>query len=228
MDKIFSQIAAHLGLVGLWLFAALIAILTTLRELARIRLDISRQRSTDLLNRRFAAYQRLWLLMQPLAVYTEKTFSADTARSTSKNLTEWYFSENGGLFLSESARDFYFALQDTLKKFAEAPRLQNTPHLDGRDTFINMLEFHPALSFKYKKCVDCYLAEHPERMPPEDWKHLCKALRTYVIEQLAKDPAHGSYLAFCMTQQVSSALRSRLAHELDSRLDTAPKWWRLW
>jgi hypothetical protein len=65
MEKLFQQIAAHLGLVGLWLFAVLIAILTTVREIARIRLDIARQRSSDLLNRRFAAYQSLWILMKP-------------------------------------------------------------------------------------------------------------------------------------------------------------------
>jgi hypothetical protein len=159
-------------------------------------------------------------------VYTAETFGADTARSTSKDLTDWYFSENGGLFLSDPARDFYFALQDTLKKFADAPRLQNTPHLDGRDTFVNILKLHPALTTKYRKCVDAYTAEHPERMPGEDWRHLCEHLRTYVLEQLAKAPAHGSHLAFCMGQQVSSALRSKLAHELDSRIDSASKWWR--
>ena len=228
MDKLIAQISEHLGLFGLWLFAALIAILTTLRELARIRLDIARQRSTDLLNRRFAAYQTLWVLMHPLAVYTPETFNAGTARSTSEELSKWYFSENGGLFLSTTARDFYFALQDTLKKFADTPTLQNAPHLDGRDTFKNMLELHPALATKYRKCVKAYSAEMPERMPGKDWKHLCEKLREYVLKQLEKDPVHGSSLAFCMTQQVSSTLRTRLAHELDTRMDSAPKWWRFW
>ncbi len=193
-----------------------------------MRLDIAKQRSTDLLNRRFAAYGKLWLQMHPLAVYSSETFNADAARSTSKDLSNWYFSDSGGLFLSTTARDFYFALQDTLKTFSDAVKLQKVPHIDGRNTFTKMLKLDKAIAWKYRKCVQAYEDEQPERMPGKDWLHLCRELSPHALKELAKDPVHGSSLAFCMAQQVSSALRTRLAHELQTRLDSTSKWWRFW
>lgn len=217
----------NFGTIGLAAFLAFIALLSTLRELARIRLDIARQRSSDLLNRRFSAYGKLWSQMNQLAVYSADTFNAGVAGSTSKNLSEWYFSEIGGLLLSTTARDFYFALQDTLKDFAAEELLQNAQHKDGRDTFKEMLKSNEAGASKYPGCVDAQLADNSDIMPGDDWRKLCKILTPHVLQEVKKDATHGSDLAFCMAQQVSSALRSRLAYEVQSRLDPAPKWWRL-
>jgi hypothetical protein len=228
MDKLIAAIAEHLGTIGLLVFLTVMAILSTLRELARIRLDVVRQRSSDLLNRRFAAYGKLWSQMHQLAVYSAAKFDAVAARSASEDLSTWYFSETGGLLLSTTARDFYFALQDTLNDFAGEAQLQNVRHKDGREAFKQMLEFDETVASKYRECADAYRTKHPERMPGDDWRELCKILTAHVLEEVTKNAAHGSDLAFCMVQQVSSSLRSRLAFEVQSRLDSAPKWWRLW
>jgi hypothetical protein len=227
MEELIDAIAKNLGMVGLFGFFALLAILATVRELARIRLDIARQRSSDLLKRRFTAYGRLWMRMQSLAVYTPDSFNAAAAGSTSINLTEWYFSASGGLFLTEKARDFYFALQETLRSFSTATALQSAAHVDGRATFCQLLQ-HEAVATTYRGCINDYINEQPEKMPRQDWLHLCRKLRAIILDELVKDPSWGSTLAFCMVQQVSSTLRTQLAHELQTRLDSTPKWWRVW
>jgi hypothetical protein len=228
MDKLITAISEHLGTIGLLVFLTVMAILSTLRELARIRLDVVRQRSSDLLNRRFIAYGKLWSQMNQLAVYSAATFDAAAARSISEGLSAWYFSENGGLLLSTTARDFYFALQDTLNTFAAEARLQKVAHKDGREAFLTMLKSDEAGASKYPDCLNALLARHPERMPGEDWGELCKKLAAHVVKEVTKNATVGSDLAFCMAQQVSSALRSLLAYEVQSRLDAAPKWWRFW
>jgi hypothetical protein len=227
MDELISQIAHHLGLVGLFGFLTVIAILSTLKDLARIKLDIVRQRSNDLLKRRFAAYGRLWSQMATFAVFSAESFDAAAAQSSSAKLSEWYFSRAGGLLLSTTAREFYFALQETLTTFSRAGTLNGAKHVDGREAFCALLKSNKAVAAKYRACVRSYLNGHPEKMRAKDWKLLCRALTATVLTDLAECPAHGSDLAFCMVQQVSSTLRSRLAHEVQSRLDSTPKWWRI-
>jgi hypothetical protein len=102
------------------------------------------------------------------------------------------------------------------------------PHRDGREAFLNMVQSHEQGAPKFSDCVDALRDRHPERMPGKMWRDLCEELTTHVIEKVAQDSTKGGDLAFCMAQQVSSALRSLLAYEVQSRLDATPKWWRFW
>jgi len=90
--------------------------LTYVTTIMKIRQDLAAQYDADLRRDRIGVYKRLWMLLQPLARYAppgEFTFSKAQEMATA--LRAWYF-EEGGLFLSERARDAYFALQDKLKE----------------------------------------------------------------------------------------------------------------
>jgi hypothetical protein len=225
MEKLVDAISRNFGTIGLLGFLALLAILSTVRELARIWLDVARQRSSDLLSRRFTAYGLLWSQMNELAIYSSIPFDEKVAQSVRDRLSAWYFSADGGMLLSATARDFYFGLQRVLRKFSDAairalPR-DNEPQVEFR----KLLNSHSSMS---PRCVAAHNDDRPERMPGASWLRLCEVLADDVLSELTKNPLRGSELAFCVAQQVSSALRSRLAFEVQSRLDPAPKWWRFW
>jgi hypothetical protein len=142
MDKLIEAISQNLGAIGLLIFLAVMAILSVVREIARIRLDIARHRSSDLLNRRFTAYGILWSQMNDLAIYSAAPFDEKVAQSLSDRLSTWYFSADGGMLLSATARDFNVALQDTLTTLAGAtitplPRITNP-----RKAFLEVLNTH--------------------------------------------------------------------------------------
>ena len=63
---------------------------------------------------RFKSYAALWQELRPLAIYDPTILDKQAAGELSKKLTDWYFSEYGGLLLTPQAQPFYFALQDLL------------------------------------------------------------------------------------------------------------------
>lgn len=89
--------------------------LTYVTTIMKIRQDLAAQYDADLRRDRIGVYKRLWTLLQPLARYAPPgEFSFSKGHELATALRAWYF-EEGGLFLSEPARDAYFALQDALK-----------------------------------------------------------------------------------------------------------------
>jgi hypothetical protein len=223
MEKLIDAISKNFGTVGLLSFLALLAILSTVRELARLRLDVARQRSSDLLSRRFTAYGSLWSQMNELAIYSATPFDERVAQSLGERLSAWYFSAEGGMLLSATARDFYFGLQHVLRKLSDVAIKPLPRKPEPQVEFREMLKSHSALS---PSCVAAHNQGRPERMRGDHWLRLCDALADDVLSELTKNPIRGSELAFCVAQQVSSVLRSRLAFEVQSRLDPAPAWWR--
>lgn len=87
---------------------------TYLTTVLKIRQELSAQYDSDLRHDRIIAYRELWKCLEPLARYAPPgEFTHAGAQDLAKALRTWYF-ENGGLFLSEPARDAYFGLQDVL------------------------------------------------------------------------------------------------------------------
>ena len=77
----------------------------------KIRKELIAQYDKDLRTERIRVYLELWGLTEPLATYSPPgTITTQTIESLSRDLRHWYFA-SGGLFLSENARDAYFALQ---------------------------------------------------------------------------------------------------------------------
>jgi hypothetical protein len=81
----------------------------------KIRKELEAEYDKDLREERLTAYKALWALTQPLAKYARpEPITPGRLRKLSDDLRQWYF-ETGGIFLSESTRDEYFALQEELK-----------------------------------------------------------------------------------------------------------------
>jgi hypothetical protein len=93
--------------------------LTYVTAVFKIRRDLAAQYDADLRRERIAVYKQLWSKLEPLAKYAPtKTFTCDDAYVLASALRCWYF-EDGGLFLSEPARNAYFDLQEALKTVEE-------------------------------------------------------------------------------------------------------------
>lgn len=87
---------------------------TAVVTLRKIRRELETQYDLTLRSERLAAYRQLWRLLEPLAKYMRPAPVTDKALETlAGNLRRWYF-HTGGIFLSTSSREAYFALLDEL------------------------------------------------------------------------------------------------------------------
>lgn len=77
----------------------------------KIRHDLMARYDRDLRVRRIKSYVRLWALTEPMARYAPPApVTAETFRQMAVQLRRWYF-HDGGIYLSDPARDAYFAMQ---------------------------------------------------------------------------------------------------------------------
>ena len=89
--------------------------LTYVTAVLKIRRDLAARYDADLRRDRITVYKQLWSKLEPLAKYAPaKALTCDDAHGLASALRSWYF-EEGGLFLSEPARNAYFGLQEALK-----------------------------------------------------------------------------------------------------------------
>ena len=80
----------------------------------KIRKELVAQYDQELRKERVRVYLELWALTEPLATYSPPgKVTTQTLKALSRDLRHWYFA-SGGLFLSENARDAYFALQKSI------------------------------------------------------------------------------------------------------------------
>lgn len=81
----------------------------------KVRQELEIDNDKNLRDHRITAYKKLWGLLKPLAKYPEPdALGQSNVKQIAVALRDWYFDE-GGLFLSEIAREEYFNLQDGLK-----------------------------------------------------------------------------------------------------------------
>ena len=86
-----------------------------------LRGSFKRQGGVERQELRFKSYGALWKELRPLAIYDETIINRKIVSDLSSKLSDWYFSECGGLLLTPQARDFYFALQDLLRATSKFP-----------------------------------------------------------------------------------------------------------
>jgi hypothetical protein len=80
----------------------------------KVREELEAEYDKDLRAKRREAYAALWKVLQPLAKYSPPgPLTAESFGLLSVALRQWYF-EVGGLYMSSSTRDEYFALQKEL------------------------------------------------------------------------------------------------------------------
>jgi hypothetical protein len=73
--------------------------------------ELEKSRGVERQELRFKSYGELWKKLRPLAIYSDKPVNRANFGELTEDLSDWYFSECGGMFLLPHVRDFYFALQ---------------------------------------------------------------------------------------------------------------------
>jgi hypothetical protein len=216
--QLSDYIFAEFGVAGLVLLAIGIAVFKLSSDLAKLRTDLQQQTARDLLNKRFDSYSRLWSHLRPLAIYADDPLTSAKIETLSKKLSDWYFSTDGGLFLTVRCREFYFGLQDVLNGVEDLKRwkCERRPARPEKvfETFVTSLLADKRLS--------SFTVDHlkrPELIDPEVWRELCRTMAERLRAMGPEQVEELNELVFSAVQQVSSVLRSNLAHELYSRLE---------
>ena len=186
-------------------------------ELAR---ELQKSRGVERQELRFKSYGALWKELRPLAIYDSTMINKATVTNLSSNLSDWYFSECGGLLLTPQARDFYFALQDLLRatsKSSEDWEAHRPEQSEGsvEDIFKAVLKARKA-----NGAIDALNYVSPD--VPDDWQKKAavhaKEWRDgiKVIAGAWNDLDKGQ--RFATLQQVGSLLRTTLTIDLESRI----------
>jgi hypothetical protein len=142
------------------------------------------------------------------------------AGELSTKLSDWYFSESGGLLLTPQARNFYFALQDLLRATSKFPQNWSADRsseaegdqkrifreiltASGADDAIQVFNHFTTGSFEDwpKKALQL----------GEEWR---KGIKRVIVCWKDLD----STQRFATLQQVGSILRTSLVNDLESRL----------
>lgn len=186
------------------------------KEFAR---ELQKSRGLERQELRFKSYGALWKELRPLAIYDMAKIDKKAAGNLFTKLTDWYFSECGGLLLTPQARDFYFALQDLLRVTSSSPMDWNagrSEELEGRAdvTFREVLRarnLHDGIS----------VLDYFSNGSLEDWPQEATVLGKKWRETIKQLGAAWTELAerqrFAILQQVGSKVRSSLANDLESR-----------
>ena len=182
-------------------------------ELAR---ELQKTRGIERQELRFKSYGLLWKELRPLAIYDTRVLDRKSAEELSCRLTNWYFSDLGGLFLTTHVREFYFALQDLLRTVADSPFDWGCerPLTGHKKMFAELLE-----SRNLKRAA--HLLTDSE-MAPEEWRQTIEQSgKTWrdAINTLAADWNQlTAQQRFATLQQAGSILRTALVSDIESRL----------
>ena len=192
----------------------------TLRWPAELGRELQKGRGLERQELRFKSYAALWKQLRPLAIYDTAPIARTGARDLSSKLSDWYFSDSGGLLLTRQSRDFYFALQDLLGIVSRSPDdwvAERTPGAEGtlRKEFRSLLEARSAagalaaLSYVEQEHFD----DWPEAAPAhaEAWRADVRALADHWQELSSSE-------RFTALQQTGSLLRTCMVNDLESRV----------
>jgi hypothetical protein len=106
-------------------------------ESIKATLGFSTAIDQDLRERRIPGYQELWTLTEILPLYArEKIPTYGDLKTFTTSLRNWYF-RDGGIYLSETARDGYLSLQKSLKETLEGKRNEDQVSDHDYDTIRN-------------------------------------------------------------------------------------------
>jgi hypothetical protein len=185
---------------------------------AELDRQLERIRGTQRQELRFTSYGRLWLEMRPLAIYDDSPIDQRTMDELSKKLSDWYFSETGGLLLTSHNRDLYFALQDLVSAVGSHADWEAVRIREPRTTFMAVLGRRELTGAQA-------LMDHLRDTAIEEWAQSPAELRRLArrwrddVDELTKGWAElDGREQFAVLQQVCSALRTGLTNDVESRL----------
>lgn len=179
--------------------------------------ELERIRGTERQELRFTSYGKLWAKMRPLAIYDDSPINRETMKKMSKQLSDWYFLDSGGLMLTSHNRDLYFALQDLLSRVANAETEWEAERIPKpKKTFEAVLERRGLTNAQG-------LIEHldkagPQNWPSDDLEELARAWSEDVVSLATGWVEINSRERFAVLQQVCSVLRTGLTNDVESRL----------
>jgi hypothetical protein len=218
-EKLIELLYANFGIWAVLLVTVVLLFWRLGAELTKLRQEVAYEVNRDLLAKRFEAYGALWAKMEPFAIYADAAFDRAEAGKLEHELSEWYFSANGGLLLTAEARDFYFALQNTLRAASRSAdwSCQHRP-VDTLARFNTLLHTCRGQNDRLTECARLIAEKRPQDLNPGDWLAACDIVAkelAALAEQRTPQACENIYSAL---QQISSILRTRLAAEVRSRL----------
>jgi hypothetical protein len=190
-------------------------LITELNRASALARELEKTRATERQELRFTSYGTLWAEMRPLAIYDESPVDRAAMGKLSKKLSDWYFSEKGGLMLTSHNRDLYFALQDLVSSVADQPSWMGERTREPRPSFLAVLDRQNLTRARA-------LIDHLDHVDVSAWPGDVETLTRgwhEDVEQLAAEwPALDGKEHFAVLQQVASVLRTSLTYDVESRL----------
>lgn len=186
-------------------------------ELAR---ELQKTRGVERQELRFKSYGALWKELRPLAIYDAKVINKKAVGDLSSKLSNWYFSECGGLLLTPQARDFYFALQDLLRATSRVPEEWDADRSKESEGDQKLIFRAVLTAWSADEAVS--VLDYFSTGAFEDWQNEATDLGKKWREGIKDIAAAWNELdegqRFATLQQVGSILRTSLVNDLESRL----------
>jgi len=187
---------------------------------AELAQELQKTRGIERQDLRFKSYGMLWKELRPLAVYDTKPITKRKVGILSSKLSNWYFSEYGGLFLTPQSRDFYFAVQDLLRftsRISEDWSTRRSEESVGTQQDIlrevlRLVEANEANeTLDYFSHGDFHEWQSVAANLGKQWRNSIRTIadKWNIIDEKQR---------FATIQQVGSLLRSSLVNDLESRL----------
>ena len=186
-------------------------------ELAR---ELQKTRGIERQELRFKSYAALWKQLRPLAIYDPTSINRKAMGELSVKLSDWYFSENGGLLLTPQARDFYFALQDLLRATSTSPEDWEADRSEESEDTLKRIIRDLLAATKSNGAIGTL--DYFSARAFQDWEEQAVALggqwRTGINDLAAVWTRLDGRQRFATIQQVGSVLRTSLSTDLESRV----------
>lgn len=190
-------------------------LITELNRASALARELEKARATERQELRFTSYGTLWAKLRPLAIYDDSRVDGTSMGKLSKDLSDWYFSEKGGLMLTSHNRDLYFAVQDLVSSVADQQGWEGERLREPRPVFLAVLERQGLRSARA-------LVDHLETVDVSTWPGdvgtLTSGWHEDVQKLAAEWPALDEQERFAVLQQVASVLRTSLTFDVESRL----------
>jgi hypothetical protein len=183
----------------------------------KLRQEIEKSRSVERQDLRFKSYGALWKQLRPLAIYSDDSVDQASVRKLSNELSNWYFSECGGMYLLSHTRTFYFALQDFARTVSISEDWSCQRYVgDYKETFNRVLD-----RFQLIQAKKVMISLAPDTIP-ESWPEGADQLARGWKMDLGKLAADWIKLSveerFATIQQIGSKLRTIMVYDIESRL----------
>jgi len=182
-----------------------------------LRQELEKSRGVERQELRFKSYGVLWMKLRPLAIYSDKPLNRALFVQLGEELSDWYFSDCGGMFLLPHTRDFYFALQDFVRAVSRAEdwecQRSSDDHRKRLEDLLARMDLQRAAAVREKLAEETSLADWPNRIIGDGklWRTDIKKLAERWSELDDAD-------RFAVVQQLGSVLRTLLANDVESRM----------